>query len=317
MKIFRFTGILLIFSLSISLQAQTMKKTIATFNKAAEDYNAGNYKSALQYYHIATDMSETVGDSAADLHSQAEKMIVETTYLLAINDYKSKNYKEAITYFEESLQYAQQNNDKSRSDDVHTYLAGCYYGLGNNDMTNSDLDHAIQNFSKAATYKPEFYLAYFGLGQVYGLQGKLQPMKVNLDKTISLAGDDFKTITSAQNTATSAFQKAGAMALQANKFDDAVKYLVTSQDYNNSEPRTWYYLAISYNGLGKWDNAISSAKKALELTTGDKFDIYYELGRANEGKGNKSSACENYKKVTGGSHAVEAKYRCQQVLKCL
>jgi tetratricopeptide (TPR) repeat protein len=97
----------------------------------------------------------------------------------------------------------------------------------------------------------------------------------------------------------------------------AVQYLLASQEYNNTEPRTWLYLAMAYNGLSKWDKAMTAAKKALELTTGDKYDIYYELGRSNEGKGDKSSACDYYKKVTGGSHAVEAKYRGQQVLKCL
>jgi tetratricopeptide (TPR) repeat protein len=137
-----------------------------------------------------------------------------------------------------------------------------------------------------------------------------------MDKAIAGAGDDEKIISNAKNAVTSAYQKAGALQLQAGKFAAAVENLLIAGEYDNAEPRIPYYLAISYNGLAKWDEAITAANKALELQTEDKSDIYFELAKAQENKGDKASACANYKNVTGGNNVEAAKYQIEQVLKC-
>ncbi len=54
-----------------------------------------------------------------------------------------------------------------------------------------------------------------------------------------MAGDDTKTISNAKDAAASAFQKAGAVALQASKYDPAVENLTASLEYNSTEPRTY------------------------------------------------------------------------------
>jgi tetratricopeptide (TPR) repeat protein len=131
-----------------------------------------------------------------------------------------------------------------------------------------------------------------------------------------MAGDDAKTIGNAKDAAASAFQKAGAVALQASKYSAAVESLTGSLEYNNTEPRTYFYLAIANNGLSKWDDAITAANKALELQTEDKSDIYFEMGNASEKKGDAIAACDFYKKVTAGNNVPAAKYQIEQVLKC-
>ena len=65
-----------------------------------------------------------------------------------------------------------------------------------------------------------------------------------------------------------------------------------------------------------YSKAIEAANKALELNEGDKSDIYFEIGQAQEGKGNTAGACSAYKKVTGGNNIETAKYQMTTVLKC-
>jgi tetratricopeptide (TPR) repeat protein len=154
------------------------------------------------------------------------------------------------------------------------------------------------------------------MGLVYKKQDNLPLMKESMDKVIAMAADDAKTIGSAKDASATAFLNAGAKALQANKMADAISNLNTSLTYNDAEPKAYYYLALAYNGSSKWDEAITASNTAIELTAEDKSDIYFELGKSHEKKGDNAAACDAYKKVTGGNNVAPAKYQVEQVLKC-
>ncbi|MCU0370747.1 MAG: tetratricopeptide repeat protein, partial [Bacteroidales bacterium] len=228
----------------------------------------------------------------------------------------AKNYNEAIPNFEKSAQWADQMGETKTADASRTYLAGIYTALGNTDLKNEAFELAIEKYNKALAYKSSYYKAYYGLGLVYKKQENLPLMKEALDKVIAMAGDDAKTIGSAKDAAASAYRNAGAMAVQSKKYSEAVDYLLNSLPYNDTDPNVQYYLALAYNGLSKWDDAISAANKAIELQTEDKSDIYFELGKSYEKKGENATSCENYKKVTAGNNVAAAKYQMETVLKC-
>ena len=254
--------------------------------------------------------------SNAQSQKEAEPQGPETFYKLAKGFYSEKNYQDAIINFEKSLEYAEKTNDTTIADTSRIYLAGIYTILGNNDLKNDSLDQAIENYAKSLSYRPQFSKAYYGLGLVYKKQDNLPKMKLALDMAIRLAGKDTKTVFNAKDAAASAFQKAGASALQAGDYNAAVENLTSSLEYINAEPRTYLYLAIAYNGLLKWDNAINEANKALKLETGDKSDIYFELGKSYAGKGDLSKTCYFYSLVKTGANAATAKYQFESVLKC-
>ena len=78
-----------------------------------------------------------------------------------------------------------------------------------------------------------------------------------------------------------------------------------------------YYLALAYSKEKNYEDAISSAQKALSIEPDkDKSDVYFALGLAYEGKGDSTNACSAYKKVTTGPNVEAAKYQMTQVLKC-
>jgi tetratricopeptide (TPR) repeat protein len=316
MKIKFIVALVILISATFAISAQTLDEAGAAFNAGIQFSKDLKYADAAASYEQTIDICKKIGDDGMDLQIKAEQQLPSTYFNLAKGLFEAKNYNDAIPNFEKSAQYADQMGETKTADASRTYLAGIYYAMGNGDYKNEALDKAIEKYNKALTYKPEYYKAFYGLGVVYKKQENLPLMKENLDKAISLAGDDTKTIGNAKDAAASAYQKAGALALQANKFNAAVENLVASQEYNNVEARTFFYLAIAYNGLSKWDDAITSATKALELQTEDKSDIYFELAKAQENKGDKASACTNYKNVTGGNNIAAAKFQIEQVLKC-
>ena len=244
------------------------------------------------------------------------QQLPRTYFVTAKGLYKAKNYTEAIAYFEKAFQYAGESGDTATVDTTRIYLSAIYTYLGNNELNSDSLEPAVEYYHEALSYRSRNYLAYYGLGQVYMKQQDLPSMKEAFDKAIAYGGKDAKTIENARSAAASAYQKAGALALQFNKFNDAVENLQNSLPYNSTEPRTYFYLTIAFNRLSKWDDAIASANKALELQTGDKSDIYYQLGYSYGMKGNKALACETFKKVVAGNNVAAAKYQVEKILKC-
>lgn len=316
MKRIKIIVIIIMISMAMNSFAQTLDDAGAAFNQGIQFSKDLNYAEAVKSYEQTIKICTQLGDTAMDLQLKAEQQLPGTYFNLAKGFFDAKNYTEAIPNFEKASQYADKMGETKTADASRTYLAGTYTSLGNADLKNEVLDQAIEKYNKALSYKPAYYKAYYGLGVVYKKQENLPLMKEALDKVIAMAGDDAKTIGNAKDAAASAYQKAGAVALQANKYGPAVENLNASLEYNNTELRTYYYLAVAYNGLSKWDDAITAANKALELQTEDKSDIYFELGKSGEGKGDTTSACDNYKKVTAGNNVAAAKYQIEQVLKC-
>lgn len=316
MKIKSIGAIIIAVLFSLNLSAQTLDDAGVAFNTGIQFTKDLKYADAAASYEKTISICKQVGDEGMELQIKAEQQLPGTYFNLAKGIFDAKNYNEAIPNFEKAAQYADQMGETKTADASRTYLAGIYYALGNTDLKNDAFDAAIQKYNKALSYKPQYFKAYYGIGLVYKKQDNLPLMKENLDKAISMAGDDAKTIENAKNAATSAFQKAGALALQSNKYNAAIEPLLTSLEYDNAEPRTYFYLTIAYNGVAKYDDAIAMATKALELQTEDKSDIYFEMAKAYEKKGDKTSACENYKKVATGNNVAAAKYQVEQVLKC-
>jgi tetratricopeptide (TPR) repeat protein len=316
MKKIKIVAVIMMISVALGSVAQTLDDAGAAFNQGLQFTKDAKFAEAAASYEQTIKICKQVGDDGMELELKAEQQLPSTYFNLAKGLFDAKNYNEAIPNFEKSAQYADQMGETKTADASRTYLAGIYTSLGNADKKNEAFDQAIEKYNKAISYKPNYYKAYYNLGLVYKKQENLPYMKGALDKAIELAGNDTATIHNAKDAATSAFQKAGALALQSNKYNDAVQNLLVSQEYNNSEPRTYFYLAIAYNGLSKSDDAIAAANKALELQTEDKSDIYFELGKAYTKKGDSTAACGNFKKVTAGDNVAAAKYQMETVLKC-
>jgi tetratricopeptide (TPR) repeat protein len=316
MKIKVIVAFIAIIGLALNSFAQTLDEAGAAFNQAIQLSKELKYAEAVAAYEQTIKICNQIGDDGLDLQLKAEQQLPSTYFNLAKGFFEAKNYNEAIPNFEKSAQYADKMGEAKTADASRTYLAGIYYALGNADLKNEALDAAVEKYNKALGYKSGYYKAYYGLGLVYKKQNNLSQMKESMDKAISMAGEDAKTIGNAKDAAASAFRNAGAMAVQSKKYSDAVTNLLSSQEYNNTDASAYYYLAISYNGLSKWDDAITAASKALELQTEDKSDIYFELGKSYEKKGETATSCENYKKVTAGNNVAAAKYQMETVLKC-
>lgn len=292
-------------------------------NQAGEAFNEGiaaqqseDYPTAIVAYEKALSISNQLGDDGVDLAMKSEKQLSYCYFSNGKNFYQEKKFDEAIQNFTKSVEYSKKAGDDKTEDAAKTYIAGIKTAYGNSALKKDEFDKALGYYDEALKAKPDYMKAEYGKGLVYKKTDDLANMKISLDKVIAAGEAGDKDVDNARNAAYLAFRNAGAIALQSGSYDEAVINLNTSIEYDNTDPRAYYYLAVAYNGMSQWDNAVSAASKGLELNPEDKSDTYFELGKAYEGMGDAASACGAYKNVTTGANVNAAKYQVEQVLKC-
>lgn len=292
-------------------------------NQAGEAFNEGiaaqqseDFPAAIAAYEKALSISNQLGDDGIDLAMKAEKQLSYCYFSNGKNLYQEKKFDEAIQNFTKSAEYSRKAADDKTEDAANTYIAGIKTAYGNSALKKEEYDKALGYYDEALKVKPDYMKAEYGKGLVYKKMDDLANMKASLDKVIAAGEEGDKDVENAKNAAYLAYRNAGAIALQSGSNDEAVKNLNVSLEYDNTDPRAYYYLSVAYNGLTQWDSAIGAATRGLELNPEDKSDTYFELGKAYEGKGDAASACGAYKNVTTGANVNAAKYQVEQVLKC-
>jgi tetratricopeptide (TPR) repeat protein len=316
MTIIRTILVLFISGLIVTSSAQGLNEAGELFNQGIQFAKDNNYAAAIDAYQKTIDMTSQLGDEGIDLMMKAEQAVVSAYYNYGVALYKDKKYGDAIKEFKLAAEKAGKVGDTKTAGLANTYLAGLYTGIGNSKLKKDELDAAIEQYKAALVYKPDYLKAYYGMGLVYKKQEDYEMMKQSMDKVISMGKESDPTVQKAKSSAATTFLNAGAVDLQRLNYQDAVENLNTSTQYDPAEAQTYYYLSVAYNGLKKWDEAIASANMAKSKGYGEASDIYFQIGQANEGKGDSTAACQAYAQVTSGPNVDAAKYQMAQVLKC-
>jgi tetratricopeptide (TPR) repeat protein len=140
-------------------------------------------------------------------------------------------------------------------------------------------------------------------------------METAIQKVITIGGDE-KTVERAKNVAANYYLNLSAEAIKKESYREGSMMAKKSIEYNYLEPAAYYYQALSNNYMENWDEAIKAAQTGMKPDQDDKSNLYFELGRAYQGKGDQEKACEAYSKVSGGPNLDAANYQRNTVLKC-
>lgn len=306
--------------LGLNVSAQSVDMAGAKFNQGNQQFKDKNYAQAVKLYEQALNMAKTAGPDAFDLQNNIEKQLAISYFWNGINFYKQRNFDQAIAQLKKSKQLAAKINDAKTKALAVTYVARVYYTKGMTLLKKKDYAGAGAQLDAAIKEDPNSVTAYYGKAILAREMKNTDQMIAMVNKVGQLAktsnnpraGQMYANL---KNMAFATLLNSGAMALQREHAAEALSFLDKSMQFGNNG-LLYYYKALSYLKLKKWDDAITNAKKALNMSGVSKPDVYFALGQAYQGKGYKTSACSAFKHVTSGPNVAAAKYQMKQVLKC-
>ena len=315
--------VIILLSCAVMVNAQTESEAIDALKAGAEKSKAKDYLGAIESFKKCVEIYEELEDGDNDNAVTASGQIPNMQYKYAISLYKQKKYDESIAAFGKLKEYAETYNDPKNAKKAKATVPKLYYAKGVSLLKSKKYEEALASFDKSIELIPKYPMVYVRKAQVYKEQKDEANFKAAVDMAITtaVAKKDKKSEATAKKIASGFYLKAGAVAVKAEKYAVAEKHFNTSMEYKAANSDLYYQLAVIYNKQSKWDAGIKSAKKALELfkpkgTTKD-AKIYYELGTAFHGKGDKASACDAFSKAKKGDYAEAAEYQMKHVVKCL
>ncbi len=297
------------------VQAQTKNEAIEAYNQGVNLMKT-DVQGAIGSFEKSIQISEQLGDSAADLKEKAMAVVPDLYYQQAYKSYTAKNIPAAIKDSKATIAASDKYKNDKTKDRATTLLTQLYMLQGSNYFKANENDKAIAAFDSAMLVSPDYYKALLPKAQVYSKINNAELFGQTIDQFIEKAGND-PTVPNAKKLALDFYKLAGSKANTAKKYDDAIASLNLATKYGEDKD-VYYQLAKANNEKKNFNEAADLAQKGLDLETGTpeaKAKFYYELAVAQVGKGDKDSACANFKNAQYGPFVTAAKGQ-QTNLKC-
>ncbi len=301
--------------LSLAMSAQDLNDAGKAYNKGIELAKDNKTMEAIASYQKCADISSELGDLGEGLKIKAENQISALYMKLGIDAFKAKEHDTAVSLFKLSKEYADLNKDKDQSEKATDLIATTYYAKGNDLVKSKQYENAIPVYQQSLEYSPEYFKSYYGLAICYSKTEDTQALEAAVDNVIKFGGED-DVVEKARSIAATHFLNLSGKALQAGSNGEAAMMAKKCIQYDYMQSLAYYYQATAQNNLKNYDEAIAAATTGMKAEQDDKSNLYFELGRAYEGKGDAQMACESYSKVTSGPNVEAANYQRNQVLKC-
>jgi tetratricopeptide (TPR) repeat protein len=324
MKIKSLQRLLLITGITIFAGFQMQGQSLI---EAQEAYNAGmdlvetDIEAAIEYVEKSLEIASRLGAEGEEVKELAEIQIPGLYYDKAMGLYRERNIEKAIDGFEEAMEISDKFDDagtKRRSEQV---LHQLYAIQANTEFRENNNKEAIKLFDKALAINPQHARSHLGKGLVYRRLEDTEKFRESMDKAIEagLTTGEEQIAQTAESTARDYFLVRAVRAKGEQQNDLALELLNTSLNYDRSFPETHFLMAATYNVKSQFQNAVNSARKAIDLAGDNREEtakMYFELGKAYEGLGNTAQACSAYSNAAFGNFEASAKYQREHVLKC-
>ncbi len=298
-----------------------------TLNEAIDAYNTGigliddDIKAAIESLEKSWEIASQLGEEGEDLKEQAEIQIPGLYYDMAMNFYRERNIDQAVEGFEQTLEASDEFDDPGTKQRAENVLHQLYAIQANANFRENNNDEALRLFEKALEINPQHARSHLGKGLVYRRLEDAENFKEAMNSAIEAGlttGED-NIVETAESTARDFFLVRAVRSKSEGSHTQAIDFLNSSLAYDETFPETHFLLASIYNEQSRYEDAVNSARRAIDFSNGgpeDTAKMYFQLGEAYAGLGNTSEACDAFKQAAYGSYEASAKYQIEHVLKC-
>ena len=311
---------LVLFFVPLFMNAQTETEALEAYNEGASLISADKM-AAISAFERSLGIFNSLGIEDNDKQQLMRAKLPDLYYQVALDHYKAKEHKEAMQAFQKTIEVSKSYDDPVTEQKAGSALAKYYNSFGGRALKNKNFDEALKYFGDAVKLDPTLSKAHFYIGYIHEQQNNIDEMLQAYDKAIesALAGNDGDVAQDATDRAIKKLVIEANNSKNAEKYDQAIELLKKAKEYNSQYSEVHYLMAVVYNSMKNWEQAIESAKKAIEFEEGGENLMardYFELGDAYTGAGMTQEACDAYSKANMGDYAVSAQYQMEHVLKC-
>jgi tetratricopeptide (TPR) repeat protein len=307
------------FVISATLSGQDRNDVIKFYNEGANSIQT-NPQAAITAFENVINLSDKVGESAADLKQKAIQVLPGLYVKIASNLMNEKKPAPAIIKAaKKAAAAAEKYGNATAKENAGRILVQGYYNMGIDFYSKKDYNKALLSFDSLLTINPGYSSAIFNKALIYRTQNNAAAFEETIDSFLEKMKSpaDSAKAKQASKLALEYFRAAGSQLNQANKTDEALVQLNKAAKYGDDKD-LFYFFADVYNKKKNFDSAIEYARKGLSLETGDaaaKAKYYFQLGLAQAGKGQTAEACASFKNALFGAFAEAAKAE-RKNLKC-
>ena len=282
--------------------AQDMSAAVETFNMGAQTLESNKAEALAQFKSALTQFEACAADEAADMIAQCKKIIPQTMVSIAKEQINDSKYDEALETLKEATACAEGYGQEEIAAEAKELVPTAYVRKGAALMKAKDFVGAAAAFKGAVALTPEDGQTQLLYGQALMQAGDNDTAVTALEAAAANGKED-----QAKKLLSNLFLKEGMALVKANKSAEAITALEKAN--SDGESANAYKLIASANTkLGKSKAAIEAYKKYLEVDPNakDAADVMFTIAATAQKAGDKATAIEYYKKLSGN-----AKYAAQ------
>ena len=282
--------------------AQDMSAAVETFNMGAQTLESNKAEALTQFKSALTQFEACDAEEAAEMIAQCKKIIPQTMVSIAKEQINESKYDEALETLKEAAGVAEGYGQEEIAAEAKDLVPTAYTRKGAALMKAKDFVNAAAAFKGAVALTPEDGQTQLLYGQALMQAGDNDTAVTALEAAAANGKED-----QAKKLLSNLFLKEGMALVKANKSAEAITALEKANSYGESA-NAYKLIASANTKLGKSKAAIEAYKKYLEVDPNakDAADVMFTIAATAQKAGDKATAIEYYKKLSGN-----AKYAAQ------
>ena len=296
--------------------SQTLPDVVEARNRGTNFMGEGNIESAITEFERCIELAGLVGEDAVYIQFEIEQAL-PNLYFQLVSKVPRDNHAAILEALEKTVEVAERYNDNRTKENAERQMPQVIFALGAAAYQAQNYDEAVKFFDEVIARNPNHAGAYYIKGIIFENALKDEDQ---MDENYRLALEkgrefgDARNAQLAQQRWRNYYYNTGVRAQGGQRWDEAIYSFTKSLEADDAHYESLLGLAISHNARRNWDQAIAFGERALQVK--EDSAVYWEIGRAYQGKNDNNKACESFRRVTDGPRLENARHEMQHVLRC-
>ena len=282
--------------------AQDFNAAVETFNMGAQTLETNKAEALTQFKSALAQFEACSEEEAAEMVAQCKQIIPQTILSIAKEQINEAQYDEAIATLKEAATVAGEYGVEDVIADTKELIPNAYSRKGATLLKAKDFAGAAAAFKEVVALDPADGQSQLLYGQALMQAGDNDAADAAFEAAAANGKED-----QANKLLSNLFLKEGMTLVKAGKSADAIEALEKSNSYLESA-NAYKLIASANTKLGKSAKAIEAYTTYLEISPDakDAADVMFTIAATAQKAGDKATAIEYYKKLSGN-----AKYAAQ------